>query len=375
MRLPIRKKPYFEAIAPRVGIGYRRNQGCGTWIARGSAGRNGYWIKVIAHADDHEDADGNQILNFWQAQDRCRATVRNSYGYGERPITVGEAIAAYERDLLSRTGSAANARRIRRYLPPQLAAKTVSLLSGKILRDWRDQMLAAGLKPSTVDRTVKMMKAALSLASKDDPRITNASAWKVGLPRLPDQELPPKRIIDDATVKMIVASAYAYDKSFGLLTEVLATTGARASQALRLVVADLKDDNGAPQLFMPSSHKGRRRRVTRTPVPIPAELARRLRQAARGRQPGDLLLDQSDRTTGRMFRRMAAKIGLDSGVTLYSLRHSSIVRQLIAAVPARIVAAGHDTSIVVLESVYSRFITDVSDAVVRRALIDVGDRE
>jgi hypothetical protein len=73
----------------------------------------------------------------------------------------------------------------------------------------------------------------------------------------------------------------------------------------------------------------------------------------------------------RLFRRMAAAIDLDAGVTLYSLRHSSIVRQLLAGVPARIVAAGHDTSIPVLEHTYARYISTVSDQMVRRSLIDL----
>jgi hypothetical protein len=39
---------------------------------------------------------------------------------------------------------------------------------------------------------------------------------------------------------------------------------------------------------------------------------------------------------------------------MYALRHSSIVRQLLAGVPVRIVAAGHDTSVKMIEHTYSR---------------------
>jgi hypothetical protein len=145
---------------------------------------------------------------------------------------------------------------------------------------------------------------------------------------------------------------------------------------LRLEVADLRDDNGAPQLTMPSSRKGRRRRVTRQPVPIPPELAARLRQSVGDRQPTEPLLNKADGTLWnasshlRLFGRLTAEIALDAGVTFYSLRHSSIVRQLLAGVPARVVAAGHDTSIPVLEHTYARHISTVSDAVVRHTLID-----
>ena len=66
--------------------------------------------------------------------------------------------------------------------------------------------------------------------------------------------------------------------------------------------------------------------------------------------------------------------GLDPGeVTIYALRHSSIVRQLLANVPVRIVAAGHDTSVVMIEATYSRHIGDHADALARRALLDLGE--
>jgi hypothetical protein len=59
-------------------------------------------------------------------------------------------------------------------------------------------------------------------------------------------------------------------------------------------------------------------------------------------------------------------------VTLYALRHSSIVRQLLAGVPVRVVAVNHDTSIVMIERTYSRHIGDHADALARVALLDIG---
>jgi len=62
-------------------------------------------------------------------------------------------------------------------------------------------------------------------------------------------------------------------------------------------------------------------------------------------------------------------------VTIYALRHSSIVRQLLANVPVRIVAVNHDTSIAMIERTYSRFIADHSDVLARKALLDVSADE
>ena len=54
----------------------------------------------------------------------------------------------------------------------------------------------------------------------------------------------------------------------------------------------------------------------------------------------------------------------------YSLRHSSIVRQLLGHVPRRVCAAHHDTSAVMIERVYSAHIGDHADALTRAALLD-----
>ena len=65
------------------------------------------------------------------------------------------------------------------------------------------------------------------------------------------------------------------------------------------------------------------------------------------------------------------RAGLDpSEVTIYALRHSGIVRQILAGVPIRVVAVNHDTSIGMLEHTYSRYIGDHSDALARQALLD-----
>jgi hypothetical protein len=55
-------------------------------------------------------------------------------------------------------------------------------------------------------------------------------------------------------------------------------------------------------------------------------------------------------------------------VTLYALRHTSIVRQLLANVPVRVVAALHDTSVVMIERNYSKYIADHADELARAAL-------
>ena len=56
-------------------------------------------------------------------------------------------------------------------------------------------------------------------------------------------------------------------------------------------------------------------------------------------------------------------------VTMYALRHSSIVRMLLQNIPIRLVASLHNTSITMIERTYSRFITEHSDDISRKALL------
>jgi hypothetical protein len=64
--------------------------------------------------------------------------------------------------------------------------------------------------------------------------------------------------------------------------------------------------------------------------------------------------------------------GDDEGrLVFYALRHSSIVRQILAGVPVRVVAVNHDTSVAMIERTYSRYIGDHADALARKALLDI----
>ena len=77
LKLPVRKKSYFLTVARGIALGYRRNRnGAGTWSVRAGSGGDA-WLKAFATADDHEDADGEHVLDFWQAQDYARSLARD----------------------------------------------------------------------------------------------------------------------------------------------------------------------------------------------------------------------------------------------------------------------------------------------------------
>ena len=186
------------------------------------------------------------------------------------PASWAASLDSYETDLRARGGDVANARRVRHHLSPTLAAKPVALLTAAELRRWRDDLINSGAAPATVVRILKSAKASLNLATNLDPRIRDRSPWQVGLSGLPDADAPIDKVLSDADVLRLVAASYALDPPFGLVVDVLASTGTRTSQACRLLVADLQADRADPRLMMPSLAQGRRPpHIVRKPVPIP----------------------------------------------------------------------------------------------------------
>jgi integrase len=366
LRLPVRRKSYSVQIAvrPAIRLGYRRNLAGGTWSAMTEG-----WIKGFATADDFEESNGSTILTYHEAVDRARQLARGSGEVNSdgRPVTVAEALDRYETDLQARSGCLKNATRVRANLNGGLAAKSVSLLGARELRSWRDGLLST-MTASSVNRTCQAIKACLNLAADLDGRIKNRGEWKRGLAAIPDAAESRNVILADDVVRTIVARAYEVDFRFGLLVEVLANTGARISQARRLVVGELLSD----RLMMPPSRKGgKKKRAERRPVPISASLVRKLQVEAGGRRGDELLFAQAPSDHRWQFVRTVKAAGLDpEDVTIYALRHSSIVRQIIANVPIRVVASNHDTSVTHIEKTYSRYITDHTDALTRAALLD-----
>jgi integrase len=380
-KLPVRKKPYYVAISPGVFLGYCRNEGHCKWSVRVVRGR-AEWTDRFATTDDLEPANGRDVLNYWQAVDQARALARGSDDVPDsKPMTVADALDAYERDLKTRGADPANAQRARKHLTATLASKPVMLLSTQDLRHWRDGLVAKGVQPATINRTRAGLRAALELAATLDPRIINREAFRVGLKGLRNTKTARRAVLPDADVLRIVEAAYQEDRAFGILVEVLAQTGARISQAAWLTCGDLQADGPDPRLLLPTSYKGRgEKERQQVPVPITASLAALLDELRRDRPHDAPLLLKGDGTRWleinksehwNLFRAVAERAGFDpSVITSYALRHSSICRALLKGVPVSVVAKLHDTSSDEIEAHYAAYILDVAgDVLARKGLL------
>jgi integrase len=377
LRLARRKKPYSVPIMRGVHLLYRRNKTAGPFMARMC--RDGEdWTEPLGIADDHDVADGKHILTYWQAQDLARERAR--LGKPTSDLCIKARVEHYRADLESRGRDPSNAARVLHHLTAKLAGKVVTASSlSEDLREFRERLLTSGLAPATIDRTTDALKAALNLAADNDERIIRRP-WKTALKAIGASEAGVRNVVlSDADRRTLRGAAYAHDGDFGLLIDVLDETGARPSQVARLTAEDVQADfydartgKRQPRLLVPVSHKGRGKKArAHTPVPITPALADRLKS----REPGVLLKRADGVPWGEInlahyFDRAMEGVTFDnpSRVTMYSLRHTSIVRQLLNNVPVRVVAALHDTSVVMIERNYSRFIGDHVDEMVRATL-------
>nr|WP_302894085.1 site-specific integrase [Mesorhizobium sp. LMG 17147] len=400
----------------------------GAWTARRYVGKSdectsGYKFERIGTADDRQDANGVDVFSFAQAQAAAHGW-RDEANKPKRvhlTLTVAQAVEPYRADRNARDskrrGRAVNSdasRRLRRYLlgqpargkgkaipPAPLAGIALSALEEKHLRAWRSA-LPATLKTTTVLRLVNDLKAALNAAYEDNRVALPASfaaVVKQGLktPKHDDDDdtsdpvARESQILSDRAIGHLIQIAREVDAEQGWegdvfrMVLVLAATGARFSQLARLKVADCQ--MAAGRLMVPVSRKGRGGKFGSIPVPVGEDVLDALRPVVKGR-PGDAALLERwhqkqipgsirwervrrgpwQASSELPWQEIRKRAGMPD-IIQYAFRHSSIVRGIRQNLPIRLVAALHDTSIVMIEQHYSRFIVSGLEEMARQAIV------
>ena len=274
------------------------------------------------------------------------------------------------------------------------------------MRNWR-QSLPGALKSTTRSRLINDLKAALNRfyeLNRGNLKAAIPESIKHGLrlereDDVADTVARENQILSDAQVARLLQAARETDQEQGWdgdpfrMIVVLAATGARFLQASRVVVGDLQAEAG--RVLVPPSRKGRGVKVGSIAFPVGGDVLHALAPAAAGRDPQAPLLERwrhrqdigsiewrrsergpwlSASEITRPWQVIRERAGLPATIP-YSLRHSSIVRCLRANLPARLVAAMHDTSVGMLERHYARWIVDGLEDVARRAVVQLVQQE
>jgi integrase len=418
-KLPTRKNPYWQGISGGrggVSLGYRKGAaGGGVWIVKIVIDRK-RTEERIGPAADQEDAPVG-FLSY-------TAAVSAALEWSRTQIAIVEANADVARDAAVPTvrsvveayaarrkkaagGKQTSVEALLSHLPidGKFAKLRFAKLTEKAIEEWLGQLqrrpkgipnpkrkgkkVVVDVRPletGTRNRLLGDLRAAFNIAAgryrREIPGHIHAEI-KAGTRNEPTDGEARRQLLSEAQVRTIVDAAFDVEEDLGYVVLIAAVTGARYSQIVRLTVADIQVVNS--RIMVPSSKKGRKK-SSHPPaaVPVHADAIDRLKVLVVGRAGNDRLLTRwaYKHGAGRWLKDKRRAWGLASEITkpwarvvklagvpedtiMYALRHTSIVRGLIAGLPVRLIAALHDTSVAMIEQHYSAFITDMSDELAR----------
>ena len=208
LKLAGRTLPYFVKVARGAWLGYRKPfSGPGSWAARDGFSDGKGWEKTLWGADDNGlKPDGDKVLSFWQAKEKVQnlvgrkldADILTVAADDGAPITLDKALTDYANALKERGASVRNVAIPRYNLSDTMLSKPVSLVTEAELKGWRSELLTKGLAPSSVNRNMNSLRAALTLADK-----TRVHIWRGGLKALPDATETNKVVIEDEATAQV----------------------------------------------------------------------------------------------------------------------------------------------------------------------------
>lgn len=236
----------------------------GTWDAR--LRNNGrYTYTSLGDADDYLDANGADVLDFFQAQDKARQIADESKKAGgviQKPLTVAEAAKHYlawykdHRKAFKETEHTVTA-----HILPIFGSKLVTELTTLEIRTWHNKLATTaprrrtgmgekqrfGDRPvtddkkrarkSTANRILTVLKAILNKAFQDD-YVRDDSVWRKVKP-FENADEPVTRFLTHVEATRLLNASRP---DFRILVKAALFTGARYSELTRLKVSNVNVD-------------------------------------------------------------------------------------------------------------------------------------
>jgi integrase len=366
LRLSARTKPYWRMLEQGLHLGYRRRATGGTWIARRRDENGVYHEEKLALADDVQDANQQNILDFSQAQRAARTWWTNQQrlaaglpASNDGPYTIKRAMADYLDDYRRRGAKGAEVIEsvVGRNVLPALGDLLVHKLTTRRLADWHRSIAErprywrsrAGAPPNTAafdrkdpeavrrrrasaNRTLTYLKAALNHAWRDG-MVPSDDAWR---------RVKPFRSVDAPVIRYlshdeITRLLNACQGAFRDLVHAALLTGCRYGELCRLKVTDYNRDVGT--LTIREAKSGKVRHVTLT-----GEAPELIERLVAGRSPADMLFKREDGRGWkraeqlRPMREACRRAAIEPAISFHVLRHTHASILAMQSVPMAVIA-------------------------------------
>jgi site-specific recombinase XerD len=349
-KLKRRGKPYWRAIGKGLHVGYRKNRpGYSVWTGRRRRDDGGYETFEIGLADDIVDANGESVLDFWQAQEVARTTTPKSRK-GVSAYLVKHAVSDYVLHLGDKQSAMGIKYRLAAYCEPLMNRPVAELTTEELERWHRDmaKLPPRGRTPRggpqqyrTIDGEEGERKRKVSANKLRDMlnsclnhafmrgKVHDNSAWR-RLKPFKGVAIPRSRFL---TIAECTRLLNACDGDFRVLVRAGLETGMRVGELRRLQVRDL--NSAAGTLHVRKSKTGRDRHVILTSDAVAFFV-----QLATGRRGSDLLLGRewTPNQHERLIREACIRASIEPRVVFHELRHTYASLCVMAAVPLMVVA-------------------------------------
>lgn len=384
-------KYHWRGISKGLALGYRRGTRGASWTVRQLVGDR-YETSVLGHADDTRDANGEDVLDYFQAQDlaRKKADERATRG-NTAPYTVADAARDYLEWFEAHRKSLSETKRVlTTHVLPKLGDRLVSDLTAKDIRAWHHgiarqkprlrtrqgapQRLREESDPrarkATANRVLTVLKAALNHAFREG-EVPSDLAWRKVKP-FPKVNTARVRFLSEAECRRLVN---ACPKDFRRMVQAALYTGCRYSELTRLLVGDYHADSGT--VHVREAKGGRPRHV-----PLTDDGKKFFARETAGRKRGEIMFIREDGepwATSHQVRPIlesSKRAKIDPPATFHALRHTVGSALAMKGVPLQVIAAflGHaDTRIT--ERHYAHLMPSYVADTIRANLPDMGGHE
>lgn len=347
LRLKVGQRYYLQT-AQGVALGYRRTtDGFGNWQVRVMMPDTCYDFRALGRADDYLDANGDDVLNFFQAQQKAREAAEAMLNpalvaaRAQKPLTVADAAKSYltwykdHRQAFRTTEHTVTA-----HILPTFGDTLLSALTTTSIRAWH-HMLAMqaprrrtrlgarqniGEKPttdpakrarkSTANRILTVLKAILNRAFENE-LVADDAPWRRVKP-FANADEPITRFLTTAESVTLINACHI---DFRPLVKAALFTGARYGELTGLLVADVNLDTEAVYIRPGKSGKGRN-------IPLSHEGLIFFRETIEGRPRDAVAFTKSDGSAWgknhhvRLLRDACHNASIVPAIGFHELRHT-----------------------------------------------------